>query len=296
MFRDRDLVVRLLGAGLPGALAERVSDRLTALLGGARARHAGDVAGAAAAGVLGDAAAGEAVRRRFVASLARDDLDACRAWARIGASCADAMVEGEQHLPPPGAAVFAGFHFSGGLAIFETLRRRGFAPTFLRAPLPPTAPRYDRSVGAVRLRYLARVLERPWIHTGPGARDALAAHLAAGGAVVALLDVPAVALPLRDRASGTLFGRAVSLPSGLLRLALAQHAPVVPFDGRVEGGRRTVRFHAPAQGDGPETLLRAILPALEGVVRERPWDWHAWLEVEHLLAPPAEHLEQAARG
>ena len=296
MFRDRDLVARALGAGLPGPLAERVSDRLTAVLGGERLRYAGDVAGAAAAAVLGDAAAGDLVRARFVSACARDDLDACRAWARAGAACGDAAVEGEQLLPRAGAAVFAGFHLSGGLAVFEILRRRGFSPTFLRAPMPATAGRYERVVGAVRLRYLARVLERPWIETGPGARDALAAHLAGGGSVVALLDVPAAALPLRDRASGTLFGRPVSLPSGILRLALAQDAPVVPFDGRVGDGVRTVRFHPPAAGHDPEALLRSVLPALERVVRERPWDWHAWLEIDHLLEAAPATAEQTAGG
>jgi len=294
MFRDRDLAARVLGLALPAGAAERASDRLTDLLGGARLRHAGNVAGEAAARLLGDVAAGEGVRRRFVAARARDDLDACRAWARVGASCADASVVGEHHLPPAGAAVFAGFHLSGGLAVFEVLRRLGFSPAFLRAPTPPGASRYDRVVGAARLRYLARVLRRPWIETGPGVREALDAHLAAGGAVVALLDVPVAALPLRDRATATLFGRPASLPSGILRLALAHGAPVVPFDGAVEGGVRTVRFHPPARGGDPDAVLRAVLPALEGVVRERPWDWHAWLEIDHLLAAPAGDV--VARG
>lgn len=284
MFRDRDLAARVLCAVLPDAAAERLSDRLTDLLGGARLRHAGNVAGEVAGRLLGDAAAADLVRRRFVAARARDDLDACRAWARMGTSCADATVAGAQHLPPAGAAVFAGFHLSGGLAAFEVLRRRGFAPAFLRAPTPPGASRYDRVVGVARLRYLARVLERPWIETGAGVRDALEAHITAGGSVVALLDVPVAALPIRDRATGVLFGRTLSLPSGILRLALARQVPVVPFDGRVADGARTVRFHPAAQGSEPEALLRSILPALEAVVRERPWDWHAWLEIDHLFA------------
>jgi hypothetical protein len=37
-------------------------------------------------------------------------------------------------------------------------------------------------------------------------------------------------------------------------------------------------------GSDPEAVLRTVLPALEAVVRERPWDWHAWLEIDHLLA------------
>jgi hypothetical protein len=287
MFRDRDLAVRVLGTLLPGAAGERASDRLTTRLGGERIRYAAAVAGAAAAALLGDAAAGAAVERRWVESLARDDLDACRAWARRGPSCGDATVVGGEHLPAPGAAVLASFHLSGGLAIFETLRRRGFAPTFLLAPGAPRAGRYERALRAIRLRYLTRVLDRPCIETGPGARQALERHLDDGGSVVVLLDVPEDAVQLRDRAPGMLFGRAASLPVGILRLALARGLPVVPFDVSVASGARTVRFHPRVQGAEPQQVLAGVLTVMEQVVRERPWDWHSWLELDALLAPPA---------
>ena len=285
MFRDRDLAVRVLGTLLPGRAGTRASDRLTAAFGGERARYAGAVAGSAAADLLGDADAAAAVERRWVAALAADDLDACRAWAGIGPACGAAAVEGAANVPAPGPAVFASFHLSGGLAIFEVLRRRGFSPTFLLAPAPAGLGRYGRALRAVRLGYLARVLERPWIETGPGARRVLEAHLDAGGAVVALLDVPDDAVQLRDRASVELFGRVASLPVGILRLALARGLPVVPFDARVADGRRTVRVHAPAQGGDPADVLRDVLARMECVVRERPWDWQAWLELDALLAP-----------
>lgn len=286
MFRDRDLPLRALATLLPGAAAERLTARATPVLGGARLAHAAAVAGDAATRLLGDAA-GDAVRRRWLAALALDDLDACRAWARVGPSCADATVTGAA-LPPSGAAVFAGFHFSGGLAVFEVLRRRGFRPTFLRAPLPAHATRYQRAIAHARLGYLARVADPPWTETGPGARAALERHLRGGGAVVALVDVPEDAVQLRDRAPVTLFGRTARLPVGLLRLAGALGIPVVPFDGRVERGERTVRFHLAARGGEPEAVLREVVSVLEGVVRERPWDWHSWLEIEQLLdAAPA---------
>lgn len=286
MFRDRDLAVRVLGTLLPAAPAARASARLTRALGGARARYAAAAAGVAAANLLGDPAAGAAVEERWVEALAADDLDAWRAWAHAGDACGDAALFGVEHLPAPGPAVFAGFHLSGGLAIFEVLRRRGFAPTFLLAPAPAGLGRYGRALRAVRLRYLARVLERPWIETGPGARRTLQGHLDAGGAVVALLDVPEDAVQLRDRVPVTLFGRTASLPVGILRLALAAGLPIVPFDGRVDDdGRRTIRLHAPACGGDPAEALRDVLASMERVVRERPWDWHAWLEIEALLAP-----------
>lgn len=287
MFRDRDLAVRVLGTLLPAALAARTSARLTHALGGERVRYAAAAAGAAAADVLGDAAAGAAVERRWVAALAADDLDACRAWARVGDPCGDASLIGAEHLPTPGPAVFTSFHLSGGLAIFEVLRRRGFSPTFLLAPAPPGLGRYGRALRAVRHQYLTRVLERPWIETGPGARQTLEQHLEVGGSIVALLDVPAVAVPLRDRAEATLLGRIASLPVGVLRLALARGLPIVPFDAWVdEEGRRSVRLHAAARGVDPAGALRDVVAAMERVVRERPWDWHAWLELAALLAPP----------
>jgi hypothetical protein len=287
MFRDRDLPVRALATLLPGVAATRLTERATPLLGGSRLRHAAEVAGDAAARLLGDPAAGDAVRRRWLAALALDDLDACRAWARVGAAPGAAAVEGEDLLPPPGGAVFAGFHLSGGLAVFEVLRRRGFSPTFLRAPSPAELPRYDRAIATARLGYLARVLDPPWILTGQGVREALDRHLGAGGSVVALIDVPVDAVQLRDRAPATLFGRAVRLPVGLLRLAHAHGLPVVPFDGRVDDGRRVVRFHRPARGADVAELLGDVVPALERAVRERPWNWHSWLEIEQLFAAEA---------
>jgi hypothetical protein len=285
MFRDRDLSARVLGTLLPAAMGERVSAALTMRLGGMRARYAASVAGAAAAELLGDAAAGQAVERRWVASLALDDLEACRAWARRDPACGDATVEGGEHLPPPGAGVFASFHLSGGLAIFETLHRRGFAPTFLLAPEAPHAGRYERAIRAIRLRYLTRILERPCIETGRGARQALEQHLDGGGAVVALLDVPEDAVQLRDRATGELFGRAAHLPVGILRLAVTRGLPVVPYDCIVANGSRTVRFYPSVAGAEPQEVLHGVLAVMERVVREHPWDWHSWLELDALLAP-----------
>ncbi len=269
----------MLTTPLPARLAHEAGARLTPLLGGARHRHVAAVARAAMERVLGDARLAELASERFAAGLAADDLDALRAWAvRRPAP----RVEGP--LPAPGPALLVSFHLSGGLSVFEALVARGFRPTFLRAPARPGATRYQRAIDAARSRYMGRLLEKPFIMTGPGVRRALAEHLDAGGAVVALLDVPSAALELRDRARGTLFGRAVDLPVGVLRLALERGLPVVPFDARIERGRRTVRFHPAAEGGDVPALLASVLRTLEAVIRERPWDWHAWLEIDHLLA------------
>jgi len=283
VFRDRDLALRALTVPLPARLAHAVGARATPVLGGARQRYAASVARGAMERVLGDAALAGVASERFAAGLAADDLDALRAWATPGALRRAPRVVGP--VPTPGPAVLAGFHLSGGLGVFEALVRLGLSPTFLRAPAPAAASRYRRVVDAARSRFLARILARPWILTGPGARGALAEHLAAGGAIVALLDVPSAALELRDRARGKLFGREVTLPVGVLRLALGSGVPVIPFDAWIERGRRVVRFHPPAAGADVETVLASVLRTMESVVRERPWDWHAWLEIDALLGP-----------
>ena len=120
------------------------------------------------------------------------------------------------------------------------------------------------------------------------ARDALANHLEEGGVVVALLDVAPGALTLRDRAEGTLLGRPVDLPVGILRLALEKGAPVIPYDGWLDGNRRVLEFHEPARGSEPETLLQEILATCEGVIRNRPWTWQAWLDADRLWATAQE--------
>lgn len=285
MFRDRDLALRATAALLPAAAGDALTERATPALLGERFAHVAAAARAAMQQVLGDADLADAASRRFVTGLALDDLDALRAWlGRDGDRARTVRIEGAP-LPSVGAAVFVGFHLSGGLPAFDALRRAGFSPTFLCAPPRPGWTRYQRAIAAARLGYLRRTLARPWIHTGPGARGALEEHLAGGGAVVALLDFPRAALELRDRVPATLFGRTVDVPVGVLRLARAHGAPIVPFDARIERGVRVARFHAPIREASVEQTAREVVRVLEGVVRARPADWHAWLEIDQLLAP-----------
>ncbi|MEW6268361.1 MAG: hypothetical protein AB1689_03585 [Thermodesulfobacteriota bacterium] len=287
MFRDRDLALRAAAALLPVAAGEALTRRLTPRSLGDRFAYVAAAVRAAMGDVLGPGAELDAESRRFVTGLALDDLDACRAWlGRDGDRARSVRREGEA-LPRAGAALFVGFHLSGGLPAFDALRAAGFSPTFLCAPPREGWTRYQRAIAAARLGYLRRTLARPWIYTAPGARDALDEHLAQGGAVVALLDVPRAALELRDRVPATLFGRTIEVPAGVVRLARAHGAPIVPFDARLERGARIARFHRPVDAASVEDAVQEIVRVLEAVVRARPGDWHAWLEIDELLAPPA---------
>jgi hypothetical protein len=284
MFRDRDLALRAAATLLPPAAGDALTARVTPRLLGERFAYVTAAVRAAMEAALGPDAA--AASRRFVAGLACDDLDACRAWLGRDGDRRRTVRREDEPMPGPGPAVFVSFHLSGGLPAFDALRALGFSPTFLCAPPKPGWSRYQRAIAHARLGYLRRTLARPWIFTGPGARRALDEHLTGGGAVVALLDVPRAALELQDRAPAVLFGRRFDVPVGLLRLARARGAPIVPFDARIEAGERIVRFHPVVQAVAPEEAAREVVAALERVVRERAGDWHAWLEIDELLGAP----------
>jgi hypothetical protein len=289
MFRDRDLLLRAVAALLPSRAGYRLTERLTPRLGGEPLRHVAAAVHSAAERLLGDAGLGRAAAERFAAAIACDDLDGLTAWGwPEGLRQRSVLVEGAGAVQAPEAAVFVSFHLSGGFRVFDVLRRLGFDPTFLCAPPRPGWSRYQRAIAGARLAHLRRTLSVPYVMTGPGAKRALESRLAAGGCIVALLDVAPGTLGLRDFGQGMLFGRALAVPLGLLRLAATTGVRVVPYDGRLEEGRRVLRFHAPVSGPDPDRLLGEVLSVFERTIRERPWDWQAWLEIESLFSPPGE--------
>jgi len=296
VFRDRDLPLRLLAAALPAPSGYALTRDLTPLLGGARHRHVASVVRANAAEVLRDDALAAATARGFAASLACDDLDGLTAWLWPRALRLAALrVDGESHLPPAGRAVFATFHIGGGFRVYDALLTRGFRPAVLAALPDPTGNRYRRAIDRARFAYLRRELGDGVLPVGPNAPRAdvrsPASHLARGGAVIAVLDVAPAALGLRDSGRAELFGRPVDLPIGALRLAAGAGIPVVPFDAFLDRGRRVVRFHpAIASADASEILAR-VAAVMEGAIRERPWDWQGWIDVQRLFAH-----ERAAGG
>ena len=286
VFRDRDLLQRFAAALLPPRLGYAWTAHRPALGDAARMEWIAATVTREAERLLGDPERARAAGEGFAAAIACDDLDAITAllWPRA-LRLRTARFEGTEHLPAAGPLVAASFHFSGGLRVFDALIARGLRTTFVLAENRPLGRRYVRWLHEMRRAYFRRWLRPPFVATGPDARDRLAAHLSEGGAVVALLDVAPDHLDLRDHASGELFGRAVRLPIGLLRLSLAAGAPVVPFDARIERGARLVRFHPAARGAQPDALLRAVLRTLEGSIREHPETWQGWLDFDPLLEP-----------
>jgi lauroyl/myristoyl acyltransferase len=235
--------------------------------------------------VLGDRALGMRAGERFLGSLACDDLDALTAasWPR-GMRRRSFSIEGMVNLPAREPAIFASFHLGGGFRVFDALLEHGLRPAFLRQPFGGSPSAYVRAIEAARGRYFQRYLGDRLIAVGPGARRRLEDHLATGGVVVALLDVAPASLGLRDRAQVSFLGREIELAVGLMRLAGAMQIPVVPYDGRVVEDRRVLTFHPPHRGVDPESLLRSTIATLEGVVRERPWDWQGWLDLEQFFS------------
>ncbi len=288
MFRDRDLPLRLAAALLPPRLGYGLARRAAPLLGGARQRHVERAVESAAAELLDDPEQARAAGLGFAASIACDDLDAWTAWLwPRWLRLRTLRVEGTATLPPPGRAVFASFHLGGGFRIYDVLAARGFSPAVLAAPPDPGGNLYDRLLARARFSYLRRELGTRLLPVGPRVpRRELrspAPHLATGGAVIALLDVAPATVGVHDVAHTVLFGRALEIPAGLLRLAASAQVPVVPFDGRIERGRRVLRFHPPIVSRDVQELAHAIVRVLETVIRERPWDWQGWLDASRLL-------------
>ncbi len=287
MFGKADLALRRLAACLPPSAGYALTRAATRYLDPARERSARDVVTRNATRVLTEHAAAARAGAGFVAALACDDLDALTAasWPRR-LRLATTRTEGIDSLPE-GPAVFASFHLSGGFRIFDVLAAAGRRPTFLWAEdHDPQPSGYGDALRAARRHHLRDVLAGgSWIVLGPGARDALAAHLDGGGAVVALLDVAPSILGLRDTAPVPLFGRIVPLAAGLMRLAAARALPVVPYDGRIERGRRVLHFHPAERAPDPRELLASVVRRLERVVLERPFDWQGWLDLDALIGP-----------
>ena len=235
--------------------------------------------------VLGDEELGARAGEGFLGSLACDDLDALTSvsWPQIMRQ-RSFRVEGSANLPAAGPVIMASFHLGGGFRVFDALIAHGLRPAFLRQPFGGSPSAYERTIEAARARYFETHLGERLIAVGPEARTRLESHLESGGAAVALLDVAPASLGLRDRARVSFLGREIELAAGLMRLASRLQIPVLPYDGRIEDGRRVLTFHPAHRAEDPQELLQATIASLEGVVRERPWDWQGWLDVERFFA------------
>jgi len=118
-----------------------------------------------------------------------------------------------------------------------------------------------------------------------------AAHLAAGGVVVAQMDR---SVAPRRSVRGQLFGQPFGVSLGLMRMAAACGCPLVPvFSARMDGGARLVQVGDPITVQlhpQPADLLRAAqayLDQLEQHLRQFPTQWFHFVS-----EPSAEHQPQ----
>lgn len=187
---------------------------------------------------------------------------------------------------PRGAFVAIGFHHGTGHWTFKTLADAGHRGMFVSA-------RWDRrDYAGMPLRYwygclrgwdIARLGASP-IAFRPGAKETITHALAAGTAIVAMIDIPPRLAP-RGQRRVRLLGREVSLPTGLLALAQEAGVPVVPYWSELDLARGTRRVCIGAPLDpADDATLQTFADLLDAQIRRMPEAWHFWPEWPRWIA------------
>jgi len=200
----------------------------------------------------------------------------------------------KRHLRVSGAWPLQGpfiaftFHWGTGFWSLRHLRRAGFRPAMLSTPLgpPPALSDWRARYGFRRNREVARASGEGVIYLG-GAKDKLRAHLAAGGVVVGLLDVPPGQTP--ESVAVDIFGRPSALPRGMLDLAVELRLPLVPFFLSLDAltGERRLRICPPLAGATAEELAPAAAQLLNDAVAACPPAWHRWADASLFFSAAA---------
>jgi lauroyl/myristoyl acyltransferase len=108
---------------------------------------------------------------------------------------------------------------------------------------------------------------------------------AQGDVVVALIVVPPragqVTVPVN------LLGRPARLPDGLLRLALREGVPLVPFAMGVDpdSGVRRLDIGTRIAVDDVGAAARAVAADLDALLRRDPAAWHLWTQAGAFFDP-----------
>lgn len=196
-------------------------------------------------------------------------------------------VQGEW-LPPGQAAVICTFHWGAGMWGLRNAAASGLKPHALVAPLDPQAFA-GRSVlyayACSRVRHVSKTLNSPALDVSASLRPALRA-LRRAEPVGAVVDVPA------DQVSATtpvmLLGMQVSVPRGLLRLAVDNDIPVQVYvtglDTRT--GERFLRIKTLSGYATVEDLAAQVFGELEQLIAEDAPAWHFWGIAERFFGPP----------
>lgn len=275
----RPLLAALLPWPWAVAWIRRRSRRIDALQG-----H-GQRSCAAAMAVFGaDTDRDFAERAQFVALL--DQLDAFRSVLRGFGPLRHWQVEGNWPAAP---CVAVSLHYGNGFWALGHLRKHGHRAHFVAQGV---APVWLRSRPATRL--IMRF--RRWCHeslTGAaviytgGAKGRAAAALADGESIVALIDVPHGLA--RGSVPMQLFGQALAVQTGMIRLARELGVPVVPFLTRIGDGRNRRLLIGPSLCEGtPEQVAQTAAAWLAAAASADPAAWQLWPQLPEFIAAAAE--------
>lgn len=187
--------------------------------------------------------------------------------------------------PAKGPFLALTYHWGAGLLALAHLAQNGRRARFVSA-------RFDqRSLGddAWRWRYArlrGRAIERlcggSIIYTGD-ATDRIVAALKQGDCVVGLCD--ALIDEGRSRVDAPFGDLRLSMPRGLLRLAVASSATVVPFAAGVDRatGRRDLEVGEARSYTDEAALAANLSERLLKLVQRDPAAWHMWPHASRIL-------------
>ena len=186
---------------------------------------------------------------------------------------------------PDRANLLLTYHWGTGNWIWRALRANGIGAYFLaRRP-------HGRSLGMTRLSHwygrlrgwsLRRIGSSGIIFTGESS-GAIGDALAANHSVVGMLDLGA-----RDSqrtAAGTLLGRPVRLPFGLVRIALESGAGIALFSIGLDWrtGDRDLRIEVLPAASDAGTTMAAYVGHLDDRLRASPEAWQMWHEAHAIF-------------
>ncbi|MGD9583713.1 MAG: hypothetical protein AB7V26_08660 [Lysobacterales bacterium] len=253
--------------------------------GGAALLAHGRRSAAAAAAVYTEAAnPGFAERAQFVALL--DQLDAFRSVLRGFGPLKHWQVEGAWPAAP---CVAVSLHYGNGFWALGHLRQHGHRAHFVAQGVDPGWLR-SRPVTRLIMRFRRwcheRLTEAAVIYTG-GAKGRAAAALAAGESIVALIDVPhglsRGCVPMR------LFGQALAVQTGMIRLARELGVPVVPFLTRIGDGQNRRLLIGPSLREGTaEQVARTVAEWLAEAAAADPAAWQLWPQLPEFIQAAAD--------
>jgi hypothetical protein len=184
--------------------------------------------------------------------------------------------------PQPGPCVVLTCHWGAGGFIWPRLHALGFRAHFLMQ-----RPQ-GRSHGLTRLSHwfthwrVHRAMRRAGsagpLYTGGGSGE-ISTALQAGRSVVGMLDLPA--RPQQQSLVVSTSLGLLRLPTGLVRLAVAEHVPLVLFRFGVDfdNGKRQLHVEALPPGLSVEQVMQRYAALFDDCLCTEPAAWHLWREL-----------------